>query len=104
MSANNALRIGVVGPAFPYRGGIAQFLAVLCSELEAKGHTLRAFNFTRQYPSFLFPGRAQTTDTRPAIALESGKGDFALGIALGLVLLFLAFIVNWGLILLKRRA
>jgi glycosyltransferase involved in cell wall biosynthesis len=67
------LRIGVVGPAFPYRGGIAQFLAVLCSELEAGGHKIRAFNFTRQYPSFLFPGRAQTTDARPAIALESER-------------------------------
>ena len=39
-----------------------------------------------------------------AIALETGKGEFAIGIALGLVLLFLAFIVNWGLVLLKRRA
>ena len=39
-----------------------------------------------------------------AIALETGKGEFALGIALGLVLLFLAFIVNWGLIVLKRRS
>jgi tungstate transport system permease protein len=39
-----------------------------------------------------------------AIALETGKGEFALGIALGVVLLFLAFIINWALIVLKRRA
>lgn len=67
------LRIGVVGPAFPYRGGIAQFLAVLCSELETRGHTLRVFNFSRQYPSLLFPGRAQTTNSRPSIAVESER-------------------------------
>jgi glycosyltransferase involved in cell wall biosynthesis len=46
---------------------------VLCTELEARGHTLRAFNFSRQYPSFLFPGRAQTTDSRPAVAIESER-------------------------------
>jgi glycosyltransferase involved in cell wall biosynthesis len=67
------LRIGVVGPAHPYRGGIAQFLAVLCSELKSRGNTLGVFNFTRQYPSVLFPGRAQTTDSAPAIAVESKR-------------------------------
>jgi tungstate transport system permease protein len=37
------------------------------------------------------------------IALETGKGEFAMGIALGLVLLLLAFIVNSLLIFLKKR-
>ncbi len=67
------MRIGVVGPAHPYRGGIAQFLAVLCSELNARDHTLGVFNFTRQYPSFIFPGKAQTTDSAPAISVESKR-------------------------------
>ena len=39
-----------------------------------------------------------------AIALETGKGEFAVGIALGLVLLFLAFGVNIGVSFLRRRA
>jgi tungstate transport system permease protein len=38
-----------------------------------------------------------------AIALETGKGEFALGIALGIVLLLLAFMVNGFLIVLRRR-
>ncbi len=38
-----------------------------------------------------------------AIALETGKGQFAEGIALGLVLLFIAFLVNGFLSLLRRR-
>jgi tungstate transport system permease protein len=37
-----------------------------------------------------------------AIALESGKGDFAMGIALGIILLLMAFTVNLLLMLLKR--
>lgn len=39
-----------------------------------------------------------------AIALETGKGEFAMGIALGLVLLFLAFVVNSLLSILRRRS
>ena len=38
-----------------------------------------------------------------AIALETGKGQFAMGIALGIVLLLLAFVINWILQILKRK-
>lgn len=38
-----------------------------------------------------------------AIALETGKGEFAMGIALGIVLLLIGFIVNWMLIFLRKR-
>jgi tungstate transport system permease protein len=38
-----------------------------------------------------------------AIALETGKGQFAMGIALGIVLLLLAFIVNWIVRIFRRR-
>ncbi|SMC22018.1 tungstate transport system permease protein [Desulfacinum hydrothermale DSM 13146] len=38
-----------------------------------------------------------------AIALETGKGEFAMGVALGLVLLAIAFVVNVSLAFLKRR-
>lgn len=38
-----------------------------------------------------------------AIALETGKGEFAMGIALGVVLLSIAFGVNFGVSGLKRR-
>lgn len=39
-----------------------------------------------------------------AIALETGKGEFDTGIALGMVLLAVAFAVNIGVATLKRRA
>lgn len=39
-----------------------------------------------------------------AIALETGKGQFAMGIALGMVLLFLAFTVNYLLIIARRNS
>jgi len=39
-----------------------------------------------------------------AIALETGKGEFAMGIALGIVLLLLAFLANSLLTILKRQS
>ena len=38
-----------------------------------------------------------------AITLETGKGEFAMGIALGIVLLMISFIVNWSLSLFRKR-
>ncbi|MGD9666609.1 MAG: ABC transporter permease, partial [Synergistaceae bacterium] len=38
-----------------------------------------------------------------AITLETGKGDFALGIALGIVLLSISFALNISLSFLRRR-
>jgi tungstate transport system permease protein len=45
--------------------------------------------------------RTRTITT--AIALETGKGEFAMGISLGIVLLLLAFVVNWSLVMLRRK-
>lgn len=39
-----------------------------------------------------------------AIALETGKGEFAMGVALGLVLMIIALLVNISLISLRKRA
>jgi tungstate transport system permease protein len=45
----------------------------------------------------------QTRTITTAIALETNKGEFAMGIALGLVLLLIAFGVNVSVSLLRRR-
>jgi D-inositol-3-phosphate glycosyltransferase len=52
------MRIGLLGPAHPLRGGIAQYLALLHQEL-AKSHEVVSLSLIRQYPSFLFPGQSQ---------------------------------------------
>jgi tungstate transport system permease protein len=38
-----------------------------------------------------------------AIVLETGKGNYGKALALGIVLLLIAFIVNWGIGLLQER-
>lgn len=53
------MKIDLIGPAYPYRGGIAHYTTRLARELEDQGHDLRLINFSRQYPSRLFPGTSQ---------------------------------------------
>ncbi|MDH3251422.1 MAG: glycosyltransferase, partial [Ignavibacteria bacterium] len=52
------MNIVIVGTAFPLRGGIAHFNALLSEALSAR-HAVRTITFKRQYPSFLFPGKTQ---------------------------------------------
>lgn len=52
------MKIAYLSTFHPYRGGIAQFNAALHKEL-IKKHDVSAFNFSRQYPDFLFPGKTQ---------------------------------------------
>lgn len=52
------MRLAVVGPTYPFRGGIAQYTTLLVRHLRAAGHTTFFYSFTRQYPSWLFPGRS----------------------------------------------
>ena len=56
-------RIVIVGPAPPYRGGIAQFVDGLASRLHPR-HQVSVLSFCNQYPSLLFPGTTQRDDTR----------------------------------------
>jgi D-inositol-3-phosphate glycosyltransferase len=55
----------LLGPAFPYRGGLAAFNERLALALQAAGHRVTLITFTLQYPRFLFPGKTQYT-TGPA--------------------------------------
>jgi Glycosyltransferase len=65
------LKIAILSCFYPYRGGIAQFNANLFEEL-GKTHDVRAFNFCRQYPDFLFPGKTQyVTPEDEAVPVEA---------------------------------
>lgn len=59
------LNITIIGPAHPYRGGIAIGNERLALELQNLGHQVNIITFTVQYPSFLFPGKTQYTEAKP---------------------------------------
>jgi D-inositol-3-phosphate glycosyltransferase len=52
-------KIIIIGPAFPLRGGIANFNEALCRALNKKNNHTKIISFSLQYPSFLFPGKTQ---------------------------------------------
>lgn len=65
------MKIAILSCFYPYRGGISQFNACLYGEL-SKTHIVKAFNFKRQYPEFLFPGKTQyVTKDDEAVPVES---------------------------------
>jgi len=51
--------IKIIGPAYPYRGGIATTNERLAQEFISMGFDVEIETFTVQYPSFLFPGKTQ---------------------------------------------
>ena len=57
------MRFVLVGPAYPFRGGIAQYTSSLYQKLSEKHETL-LISFSRQYPSPLFPGRTQRDESK----------------------------------------
>ncbi|MFB4297826.1 glycosyltransferase family 4 protein [Actinomadura sp. NTSP31] len=51
------MRIAVVGPAFPYKGGGAHHTTELARRLAAAGHDVAIESWRAQYPGFLYPGQ-----------------------------------------------
>jgi len=51
-----------LGPAHPYRGGLASFNDRLALQFIAEGHDIEIITFKLQYPRILFPGKTQYTD------------------------------------------
>ena len=59
------MKIGILGPAHPYRGGIAAFTERMAQALIAEGYEVVIYTYTLQYPSFMFPGKTQFTEKAP---------------------------------------
>jgi glycosyltransferase involved in cell wall biosynthesis len=61
------MKITILGTAYPLRGGIAHYNALLASAL-GTAHTVNTVTFKRQYPAFLFPGKTQQESGETMIA------------------------------------
>ena len=59
------LKVAIVGPAHPYRGGLAVIMESMAREFRARGYDVDILTFTLQYPALLFPGKSQTVTTPP---------------------------------------
>ena len=52
-------KVLLLGPAYPYRGGIADTQNYLAQNLSRLGHEVLVYTFKYQYPKLLFPGKTQ---------------------------------------------
>ena len=59
------MKIVVLGPAHPYRGGLASIMETMAREYQSRGDEVKVYTFSLQYPSLLFPGKSQTVATPP---------------------------------------
>lgn len=57
-------RIAIIGPVYPFRGGISHYTSHLANHLVNEGYPVSIFSFRRQYPSWLYPGE---TDRDPSL-------------------------------------
>ena len=51
------MRLALIGPVYPFRGGIAHFNAGLAAAL-SQTHQVEVLSFKRQYPAWLYPGQS----------------------------------------------
>jgi D-inositol-3-phosphate glycosyltransferase len=56
------MKIILLGPAYPYRGGPATFNDRLAKQFSDEGHDIEVITFVLQYPGLLFPGKTQYND------------------------------------------
>jgi D-inositol-3-phosphate glycosyltransferase len=50
-------KIVLIGPVYPYRGGIAHFTSNLAQTFLENGFDLTVISFSKQYPKWLYPGK-----------------------------------------------
>jgi len=69
---DQAARIAIVGPSYPFRGGNALFVAHLYESLKRDYDTYIA-SFKRLYPELLFPGRTQMNRSHDPVKMTPSR-------------------------------
>jgi len=72
------VKVVIIGPAYPLRGGLATYNERLARAFWAAGDAVRIVTFSLQYPDFLFPGQTQ-------FSTEPGPSDLAIEVSLNSV-------------------
>lgn len=58
------MRISIIGPAYPLRGGIAHHVYWIQQQLTARDHTVQVISFRKLYPGMFFPGTTELDSSR----------------------------------------
>lgn len=52
------MKVSLIGPVYPYRGGISHFTTLLGEKLKQSGHKVQVISFKKQFPKWLYPGKS----------------------------------------------
>lgn len=69
------MKLALVGPSHPYKGGIAQHTTALAHRLDAAGHEVHIWSWKRQYPAKLYPGEQRVPGSIPELPLFSATTE-----------------------------
>ena len=72
------MKVVIIGPAYPLRGGLATYNERLARAFQAAGDEVRIVTFSLQYPGFLFPGQTQ-------FSTEAGPTDLTIEVSINSV-------------------
>ena len=64
------MKICLIGPTYPFRGGIAHYTTLLCRTLR-RNHDVKFISFRRQYPRILFPGQSDKDTSREPLIIDN---------------------------------
>ena len=65
MSDSASIKVALVGPTHPYKGGVAAHTTALAHELEEAGHEVALVSWSHLYPPALYPGEQAVPDGSP---------------------------------------
>ncbi len=63
------MKIVVIGPTYPFRGGIAHYTTLLVEHLRSR-HQVRFISYLKQYPKWLYPGNTSMDPSPDSSALQ----------------------------------
>lgn len=67
------MRIALIGPVYPYRGGIAHYTTRLYHTLQERRHRILLVSFKRQYPQWLFPGKSDRDPSKKPVTVQEAQ-------------------------------
>ena len=66
-SSGASLKVALVGPTHPYKGGVAAHTTTLAQELAEAGHEVTLVSWSHLYPSALYPGEQAVPGGSPDV-------------------------------------
>jgi glycosyltransferase involved in cell wall biosynthesis len=65
------MNITLIGPVYPFRGGIAHYTTVLAAKLSDTGNEIQVISFKRLYPTWFYPGKTDRDPSRDPLKVDA---------------------------------